>query len=107
MSRAGSLVVMANVQLSEDEWRKRLTPEEYHVLRQAGTEAPFTGEYTDTKARGVYHCRACGAGLFSSDSKFESHCGWPSFYQPKAGDAAAPPEERSIGRGRTEGRGAN
>src|SRR5579859_7913610 len=87
---------MGNAQLSEDEWRQRLTPEEYHVLRQAGTEAPFTGEYTDTKTRGVYLCRACGAELFSSDAKFDSHCGWPSFYQPKAGDAVVLLEDRSL-----------
>src|SRR5262249_10309300 len=105
--RAGSLVVMAKVQLSEDEWRERLTPEEYHVLRQAGTEAPFTGEYTDTKTRGVYRCRACSAELFSSDAKFESHCGWPSFYQPKEGDAVVLLEDPSFGRGRTEVRCAN
>jgi len=107
MSLAGSLVGMANVQHSEDEWRTRLTPEEFHVLRQAGTEAPFTGEYTDTKTRGVYHCRACGAELFSSDAKFESHCGWPSFYQPKEGDAVILLEDRSLGGVRTEVRCAN
>jgi peptide-methionine (R)-S-oxide reductase len=98
---------MGNVQLSEDQWRERLTPEEYHVLRQAGTEAPFTGEYTDTKTRGVYKCRACGAELFKSDAKFESHCGWPSFYQPSAGDAVVLLEDRSFGRVRTEVRCAN
>src|ERR1700683_5530223 len=66
--RPGNLSVMAKVQLSEDEWRKRLTPEEYLVLRQAGTERPFTGEYTDTKTNGTYKCRACGADLFRSDA---------------------------------------
>ncbi|HUJ07745.1 MAG TPA: peptide-methionine (R)-S-oxide reductase MsrB [Streptosporangiaceae bacterium] len=99
---------MAKVQLSEDEWRKRLTPEEYRVLRQAGTEAPFTGEYTDTKTRGVYRCRACGAELFRSNAKFESHCGWPSFYQPSDGDAVVLLEDRSLpGRPRVEVRCAN
>jgi len=99
---------MAKVELSEDEWRERLTPQEYRVLRQAGTEAPFTGEYTDTKARGVYRCRACGAELFRSDAKFESHCGWPSFYQPSEGDAVVLLEDRSMpGPPRVEVRCAN
>jgi len=98
---------MGNAQLSEDEWKARLSREEYRVLRQAGTEAPFTGEYTDTKTEGVYRCRACGAKLFTSDAKFESHCGWPSFYQPTEGDAVVLIEDRSMGSVRTEVRCAN
>ena len=72
------------------------------MLRQAGTEAPFTGEYTDTKTEGVYRCRACGAELFRSDAKFESHCGWPSFYQPTEDDAVVLLEDDSLGDVRTE-----
>ncbi len=93
---------MEKVKLSEDEWQERLSPEEYRVLRRAGTEAPFTGEYTDTKTKGVYRCRACGARLFASNAKFESHCGWPSFYQPSDGDAVVLIEDRSMGAVRTE-----
>ncbi len=98
---------MEKVNLTEAEWRGRLTPDEYRVLRQAGTERPFTGEYTDTKTRGVYHCRACGAELFRSEAKFDSHCGWPSFYQPVEGDAVTLIEDRSQGMLRGEARCAN
>jgi peptide-methionine (R)-S-oxide reductase len=90
------------VQKTEDEWRAELSPQEYHVLREAGTERAFTGEYTDTKTVGVYSCRACGAELFTSDAKFDSHCGWPSFYQPGEGDAVELLEDRSFGMRRTE-----
>ena len=93
---------MDKVQRTDAEWRQQLTPQEYHVLREAGTEAPFTGEYTDTKTEGVYRCRACGAELFRSDAKFESHCGWPSFYQPTEDDAVILLEDRSGGMARTE-----
>jgi peptide-methionine (R)-S-oxide reductase len=87
---------------SEQEWRQQLTPEEYAVLRQAGTERPWTGEYTDTKTEGVYECRACGAELFRSDTKFDSHCGWPSFWSPLAGDTVILREDRSLGMVRVE-----
>jgi len=92
---------------TEEEWREELSPAEYQVLRQAGTERPFVGEYTDTKTEGVYACRACGAELFTSDTKFESHCGWPSFYTPLAGDSVEYIEDRSMGMKRVEVRCAS
>ncbi|RKE21651.1 peptide-methionine (R)-S-oxide reductase MsrB [Streptomyces sp. TLI_171] len=90
------------VQKSDAEWRAELSPEEYHVLREAGTERPFVGEYTDTKTVGVYSCRACGAELFSSETKFDSHCGWPSYYAPLAGDSVEYLEDVSLGMRRVE-----
>jgi peptide-methionine (R)-S-oxide reductase len=92
---------------TEEEWRVRLTPAEFRVLRQAGTEAPWTGEYTGTKTKGVYRCRACGFELFSSDTKFDSHCGWPSFYTPLAEDRVRYIEDNSLGMRRVEVRCAN
>ncbi|WP_061292001.1 peptide-methionine (R)-S-oxide reductase MsrB [Herbidospora cretacea] len=98
---------MNKVMKTDAEWRVQLNPEEYRVLRQAGTERPFTGEYVDTKTEGVYSCRACGAELFTSDSKFESHCGWPSFYEPSAADHVTLIEDRSLGMVRVEVRCAS
>ena len=92
------------VQRTDEEWRRELTPAEYHVLREAGTERPFTGEYVDTKTVGVYTCRACGQELFRSQAKFDSHCGWPSFYEPSEGDAVELIEDRSWGMRRVEAR---
>jgi peptide-methionine (R)-S-oxide reductase len=91
------------VEKPDTEWRAELTDEEYRVLRQAGTEPAFTGEYTDTKTVGVYSCRGCGAELFRSDTKFDSHCGWPSFYDPADSDAVELLPDHSLpGRPRTE-----
>jgi peptide-methionine (R)-S-oxide reductase len=87
---------------SDEEWRSQLDKSEYAVLRQAATERPWTGEYTDTKTTGVYECRACGAELFRSDTKFDSHCGWPSFWSPLAGDSVILREDRGFGGVRTE-----
>ncbi|WP_326799132.1 peptide-methionine (R)-S-oxide reductase MsrB [Streptomyces sp. NBC_01808] len=86
----------------DEQWRAELSPEEYRVLRRAGTEPAFTGEYTDTRTEGVYECRACGAELFRSTEKFESHCGWPSFYDPAQSEAVELLEDRSLGMARTE-----
>ncbi|GAB7189867.1 peptide-methionine (R)-S-oxide reductase MsrB [Kineococcus sp. NUM-3379] len=95
------------VQKSDEEWRAQLSPLEYQVLRLAGTERPFTGEYEDTTTEGVYACRACGAELFTSTVKFASHCGWPSFYDAKDNDAVELIQDRSLGMVRTEVRCAN
>ena len=91
-----------DVQKSDGEWRTELSPAEYKVLRQAGTEAPYTGEYTDTETSGIYRCRACGNELFRSNEKFHSHCGWPSFFDPADSDAVELITDRSHGMVRTE-----
>jgi peptide-methionine (R)-S-oxide reductase len=95
---------MYEIEKTDDEWRAQLTAAEYAVLRKAGTEPAFRGEYTDTLTIGVYRCRACDAELFRSDQKFESHCGWPSFYAPTEADAVELIPDDSLGMRRIEAR---
>jgi peptide-methionine (R)-S-oxide reductase len=89
-------------QLSDHEWRERLTPEQYEVLRRKGTEPPFTGRYVHSKEDGTYRCAGCGATLFSSGAKFESGTGWPSFYEPAVAENLEMREDHSLGMARTE-----
>jgi peptide-methionine (R)-S-oxide reductase len=96
------------VAINEDELKARLDPLSYAVLREGATERPFTGEYTDTDKVGSYRCKACGNELFTSETKFHSGCGWPSFYAPSADDAVTLIEDRSLApRVRTEVRCSN
>jgi peptide-methionine (R)-S-oxide reductase len=90
------------VEKTEQEWREELAPEQYEVLRRQGTEPPFTGKYVYSKDSGTYRCAACGADLFSSDTKFESGTGWPSFYEPMDEGGVELREDQSHGMGRTE-----
>ncbi len=92
----------AKVVKSEQQWREELTPQQYEVLRQAGTEPPFSGAYTYSKESGVYRCAACHAQLFDSDTKFDSGTGWPSFTEPAAAEAVEVRRDRSLGMTRTE-----
>jgi peptide-methionine (R)-S-oxide reductase len=87
---------------TEQEWRTRLTPEQYHVLREKGTERAFTGSYWDEHGTGSYRCAGCGATLFGSDTKFESGTGWPSFWEPAAIEAVELHEDHSYGMRRVE-----
>ena len=103
MSRSTSDLPQPKVALTDDQWREKLTPEEFAVLRRAGTERAGTGEYTDSHTEGVYECRGCGAELFRSTEKFHSHCGWPSFFSPLAEDRVRYLRDDSIpGRARVE-----
>jgi peptide-methionine (R)-S-oxide reductase len=90
------------VRKSEEEWKRELTPEQYEVLRRKGTERAFTGEYWDSHDDGVFRCAACGNELFSSETKFDSGTGWPSFYAPMDEEHVATEEDRSLGMRRTE-----
>ena len=102
MGMADQEVKSREVVLSDSEWKQRLTPEQYEILRRHGTERPFTGEYVDVKADGTYHCAGCGAELFSSDTKFDSGTGWPSFYEPAVAENVELKTDRSLFMTRTE-----
>ena len=91
-----------DVDKTEDEWRDELSAAEYHVLREAGTERPFSSSFETDTTKAVYACRACGAELFRSDTKFDAHCGWPAFYSPMAEDRVEYVEDRSMFSVRTE-----
>ena len=98
----GSGETAKKVVLSEKEWREKLTPEQYHVLREKGTERPFTGALVNNHDDGFYHCAACGTPLFKSDTKFESGSGWPSFFDPIEKDAVELHEDNTYGMRRVE-----
>lgn len=87
---------------SEDEWRRELTPEQYHILRERGTERAFTGEYAHSREKGVYRCAACNQELFSSDTKYDSGSGWPSFYEPAAPERVDNHDDNAFGMRRVE-----
>lgn len=95
------------VQMNNDQWREKLTPEQFAVLREAGTERPWTGALLDEQRLGVYTCGACGAELFSDETKFDSGCGWPSFYETVRPDAVELVDDTSLGMRRVEVRCAN
>ncbi|HET9392576.1 MAG TPA: peptide-methionine (R)-S-oxide reductase MsrB [Candidatus Rubrimentiphilum sp.] len=94
--------VKPEIQKTEEEWRAELGPERYHILREAGTERPFTGKLLNVDEEGLYTCGACGAPLFASDSKFESHCGWPSFTSPEQQQNVRLLDDDTLGMHRVE-----
>ena len=93
---------MSKIELSEEEWRARLSPEQYQVLRRAGTEAPWTGGLLDVKGEGEFRCAGCGEPLFDSESKFDSGSGWPSFTRPKGNESVDEHRDEAHGMTRTE-----
>lgn len=93
---------MERIEKSEDQWREELTPEQYEILRRKGTERPFTGEYVYNHDDGMYHCAACGAELFSSETKFDSGTGWPSFTEPAFAENVLTEDDNSYGMHRVE-----
>ena len=93
---------MSEVNKTDDQWRQELTPDEYEIARNGATEQAFTGEYWDTKTKGMYNCRCCGTPLFDSESKYDSGTGWPSFSQPVEDAAVSTNDDRSMGMVRTE-----
>lgn len=101
-AKIDAIAMKDKVNLTNDEWKKVLPPERYHVLREAGTERPFTNEYCDNHEKGVFRCAACGNPLFDSETKFESGTGWPSFFQPIAADHVAVSTDDSAGMIRDE-----
>jgi len=101
-SREGGVIQVEKIQKTDREWREQLTPEQYRITREKGTEYPFTGEYNTNKEEGVYRCVACGTELFKSDAKFDSGTGWPSFYEPISGHNVATEEDTSANMRRVE-----
>lgn len=93
---------MKKIEKSDAEWRQQLTPEQYRITRQKGTERPFTGKYDQHEAEGSYRCICCGNVLFGSGAKFDAHCGWPSFYEPTSAEVVATEADLSHGMRRTE-----
>jgi peptide-methionine (R)-S-oxide reductase len=98
----GVLVMAEKIRKTDDEWRQQLTPEQFRITRQKGTEPAFTGKYNSSKEPGVYRCVCCGNVLFDSEAKFDSGTGWPSFYEPSAPDSVATETDRSLFMTRTE-----
>lgn len=94
--------MVEKIKKTEEEWRRELPPEQYHILREKGTERAFTGEYANSKSEGVYRCAACGQELFSSDTKYDSGSGWPSFYEPVKPEHVEAQEDESHGMRRVE-----
>jgi peptide-methionine (R)-S-oxide reductase len=93
---------MTKVQKTDEQWRAELAPEQFHVLREKGTEAPFSGEYDHVFEPGTYRCAGCGAELFTSETKYDSGCGWPAFYAPASGEAIDEESDSTFGMARTE-----